>query len=1021
MQPANNYRYTITDRLGALIAQPLGESDFSIEWERETDAGKRQYKKGFGGNITFTGVAYQRLLKLETSIYRCEFQNVTVERSCTGDGTQQWESWFDGQISLNEGEWDLDGCKVVCKFEENKPEKCFDDNKNTKVNLLQQIYPKRTVQMFPGNVTLEFETCQKYVPTSSGERGYYWCGSGEAFEGGWTVYKHSESSDFSDQIDIRTDWARQVMTVACTVTPSPDWILISDDCGTSSTRTYARPVNTYNCVYQNDPNPSNPDGMFYSYECQIFGQGGAAVVFDNGMLLNDIIKLFVQLYCPALTVKSDFFQINPENISTVNYVTGVQSKVLNIVVYQKSDVKRPMAAGNASRAEWTFEKLMTTLKYMFNVDWRIDEDKFIIEHVSFYSKTVGFNFTLPQYAKWVKGKRKYTYKNESIPKREHWTWKEQTYYGDFPGVDIVYNDGCVTQGNKDSTTNYAIEDVMTDVEYAISNSAADNKNVSDEGFVFIATDRDGDVFSIITEAGILEGAKLNNSLAMAHLHRDYHRHERPLLVGSMNNAETQFLSVIPTKQGEKFSVPFCCGMEFNPDNLIVTHLGNGTVDKATFKFKGSTIEFDLLYPATGGLTDNDKPVAVNDVVTTYFEEEKIIDVLANDSDPDPDATVQVVEIMIAPTHGTAVVMPDKKIKYTPATGYTGDDYFVYRFKDNWGEPSNNALVSITVHPANMPPVATNKDYSVFVGSVLNVPAPGVFTGDTDDVGFVLDSYDAVGTAGGTVVVNSNGSFTYTPPSSFMGTDTFTYTIKDEKGETATATITIRVRDINYPIANPDEYQTTINTSLNVNGVAPNQKLTANDTTPAGGTPTYTTTAETKATTQGGTVAIASDGTFLYTPPTGFTGVDTFTYTVSNGAGTDVGNVKINVLPQIYVRINDENYNYEALTIVCDGNSQPGGQSETSDYRLSFYSNSAGTTPLNVTGLGLKVLLRQGYKNAPFDPYNYYNWQSAVLSGNTFFLYEGFNNKLEQFNCLGGYDNYIEQTLDLISSSGYTVI
>lgn len=1018
MQPANNYRYTITDRLGNLIAQPLGESDFSIDWERETDTGKRQYKKEFGGNITFTGAAYMRLLKLETSIYRCEFQNVTVERSCTASGAQEWELWFNGQISLNEGEWDLDGCKVVCKFEENKPDKCFDDNKNTKVNLLQQIFTRKTVRMFPGNVTLEFETCTRNVPEESGERGYYWCGDGDPYEKGWVVYKHSESSDFIHDIEIRTDWARQVMVISCAITPSPDWILISDDCVGSSTRTYARPVNIYNCVYQNDP---NPETNFYSYECQIFGQGGSATEFDNGMLLNDIIKVFIQMFCPDLTVKSDFFQINPENVSTVNYVTGLASKVLNIVVYQKSDVKRPLATGNASRAEWTFEKLMTTLKYMFNVDWRVEGNLFVLEHVSFYSKNIGFNFTLPQFAKWVKGKRKYSYKNESIPKREHWTWKEQTYYGDFPGVDIIYDDGCVTTGSKDTTENYAVEDVMTDVEYAISNSAADNKNVSDDGFVFIATDFDGTTYSIITEAGILEGAKINNSLGFAQLQRDYHRHERPLLVGNMNNAVTQFLSVIPSKKGEKFSVPFCCGMDFNPDDLIVTHLGNGTVDKATFKFKGSTIEFDLLYPATGGLTDNDKPVAVNDTATTYMDEEKIINVLANDSDPDPDATVQSVEIVLQPTHGVALVMPDKTVKYTPTASYVGDDYFVYRYKDNWGEPSNNALVAITVHPANMPPVATNKTYTVYDGLTLNVAAPGVFTGDTDDVGFVLDAYDAVGTSGGTVVVNSNGSFSYTPPALFFGDDTFTYRIKDEKGATATATITIKSRRSTYPVANPDEYQTTVNTSLGVTGAFPNPKLTANDTTPAGGTPTYTTTPESKATTQGGAVVIYADGTFDYVPPSTFIGKDTFTYEVSNGAGTDIGTVTINVMPNIYVRMDREDYKYTPITINCGGFMQPGGEQETSDYRLSFYSNPGGTVPFDVAGLGLKVSLNQGYRNTSGGSYTYYNWQSGVLSGNTVILQDDFFDRIEELDCSGTPASYYEQVLSLIAGNGYTVI
>lgn len=1021
MKVNNHYRYTILDRLGNLIAQPLGESDFTITWERETEeTGKRDYKKEFGGNIMFTGAAYQRLLKLETSIYRCEYQNVTVERSCTGDGTQQWEMWFDGQISLNEGEWDLDGCKVICKFEENKPDKCLDDNKATKINLFQRIFARKTVRMFPGNVNIETKYCSKTENAGGEIGGFYWCESGDPYEQGWIVYKHEETMvDQSGVRDVMTSWARQKMVRSCALpSPSPDWIMIEDKCSIDGTRIYARPVSLYSCISRDSDGSTN---FYYLYECQIFGQAGSVTLFDNGMLLTDVIKVFPEEFCPGLTVKSDFFQINPENVSTTNYVTSVLSKVLNIIVYQKSDVKRPNATGNASKAEWSWEKLSATLKYMFNVDFRVRGNQLIIEHVSFFSKNIGFNLTLPQYMEYVKGKRKYTYKNESIPKREHWSWKEQRQGGDFPGVDIVYNDGCVTKGSKDVTKNYAVEDVMTDVEYAISNAASDNKNVSDEGFVFIATEFDGTDYVILTEAGILESSRLNNSLAFAQLQRDYHRHERPLLVGNMNNVETQFLSVIPTKQGEKLSIPFCCGMNFNPDDLVVTPLGNGTVDKATFKFLGSTIEFDLLYPATGGLTENDKPVAVNDVATTYVDEEKIIDVLANDSDPDPDATIKEVVIVYAPQHGTAVVMPDKKIKYTPEAGYSGDDYFTYLFKDNWGEPSNNALVAITVYPANMPPIANDDNYSVFAGAVLNVAAPGIFANDSDDVGFTLDGYDAVSVEGGAVVVNANGSFQYTPPVGFIGEDSFGYSIKDEKGLTASATVFIRTRNENFPIANPDEYQTVINTSISVDGTFPKSKITDNDTTPSGGTPTYTTTAETKPTTQGGTVAIASDGTFLYTPPSGFTGKDTFNYTVSNGTGTDVGTVTINVLPNIYVRMEAVNYNYQATTINCSGNMQPGGERTTVNWRLSFFSNPGGTVPFDVTGLGLKVALNRGSRTTPGGTTTYYKYLSGNLSGNQFLLEEGFIQEEQTLNCAGAVDSYFAQELELLTGYGYTSI
>src|SRR5690606_21435697 len=109
-----------------------GESDFSIEWSRDQDNGKRQYEREFGGNIIFTGDAFNRLLSLERSVYRCELQTITIERKCEGE----WRMWFDGQISLNEGEWDLDKCMVSVEFEEAKPDECFENNKSERINLM---------------------------------------------------------------------------------------------------------------------------------------------------------------------------------------------------------------------------------------------------------------------------------------------------------------------------------------------------------------------------------------------------------------------------------------------------------------------------------------------------------------------------------------------------------------------------------------------------------------------------------------------------------------------------------------------------------------------------------------------------------------------------------------------------------------------------------------------------------------------------------------------------------------------
>ena len=127
---------------------------------------------------------------------------------------------------------------------------------------------------------------------------------------------------------------------------------------------------------------------------------------------------------------------------------------------------------------------------------------------------------------------------------------------------------------------------------------------------------------------------------------------------------------------------------------------------------------------------------------------------------------------------------------------------------------------------------------------------------------------------GTVVVNADGTFTYTPAADYSGTDSFTYTITDRTGDTSTATVTITVRPVNdLPVANADSATTPRNTALNGN-------LASNDKpSPDGGN------VWSKATDpQNGTVVVNANGTYAYTPATGFTGTDSFTYTLTDQNG-----------------------------------------------------------------------------------------------------------------------------------------
>jgi VCBS repeat-containing protein len=95
---------------------------------------------------------------------------------------------------------------------------------------------------------------------------------------------------------------------------------------------------------------------------------------------------------------------------------------------------------------------------------------------------------------------------------------------------------------------------------------------------------------------------------------------------------------------------------------------------------------------------------------------------------------------------------------------------------------------------NNPPLAVDDAYETDEDTQLIVDAPGVLGNDSDPDGDSLTviAYDDTSNEGGTVMVNPDGSFTYTPKSGFCGIDTFTYTISDGNSGTDTAIVTITV-------------------------------------------------------------------------------------------------------------------------------------------------------------------------------------------------------------------------------------
>lgn len=186
------------------------------------------------------------------------------------------------------------------------------------------------------------------------------------------------------------------------------------------------------------------------------------------------------------------------------------------------------------------------------------------------------------------------------------------------------------------------------------------------------------------------------------------------------------------------------------------------------------------------------PLAVDDAYATPINELLVVStpgVLANDdaSGGGP-MTAAVVQ---QPHHGFLELSSDGSFTYTPSAGYAGEDFFYYRAYNGVGSVgSNTARVNITVAT---PPTTVNDSYSTPFETPLNVPAPGVLANDENpDPGSSMIAGLVTHPTHGSLALNPDGSFSYTPAAGYLGLDSFTYRAINTGGAGNVATVGITV-------------------------------------------------------------------------------------------------------------------------------------------------------------------------------------------------------------------------------------
>jgi YD repeat-containing protein len=229
------------------------------------------------------------------------------------------------------------------------------------------------------------------------------------------------------------------------------------------------------------------------------------------------------------------------------------------------------------------------------------------------------------------------------------------------------------------------------------------------------------------------------------------------------------------------STPSMAGPEYFYDSagrLIRVVYSNGVTINYRYDAAGNRQQIAVQRSA------NRPPVALNDSASVALGASVDINVTANDSDPDGHA-VTVTAASGLTGGGSVAVISGDTVRYT-ASGGAGTKTFSYAVSDGRGG-SSSATVTVSVTTVNQGPTSVADVFSATAGMSMLLP---VLANDTDPDGDPLTITAHTTPTGGAASI-SGANIIYTAPAT-QGIYTFSYSVSDGRGGTASAQVTVEV-------------------------------------------------------------------------------------------------------------------------------------------------------------------------------------------------------------------------------------
>lgn len=589
----STYRFFVTFDSVTTQVYPVNNS-LSFSWEKEGD---NPYKREtlstefiFRNNLQHADFDY--FYAIENSCDRCETIDFKVQIIIGGVWYDRWIGRFNlNQVSSNG--WNLDFCELRITPILNDEYSCLEEEGDIEINILNRGIKSETINAFTGEI--QYDIIRENAPADPPE----WILSSPyvvppAATGiGWTLIRNelegvtliasTPVNIYRAEIYVESTYAREFVAGA-TQPPGDGWIAVTGG--------FARRLDATPNFEASDTDPSN-NNLLYVWDIPglvLDGETGEYTIenYDNALRLGDVLNALL----PCYEVTSNFFGIEPDGIYPDNAAYDYAlTHYQELFVFQITDITNAAAFNNATRAETTYNDFLADLKELFpELQHKVIDGKFVLEHWTYFRdlETTGIDSTTYET---TRGKRQYGYDYQRLPKTEKWE-HAQTVSADFEAPAIIYSSNCVLKDTP--PVKHIVRELLTDLYQATTFPETFSK---DGLFLMAAASFNGSFY--ILNSYILDTTEIkpNGSLSFKNLLDKLARWNRYQKTGNMNGEDVTFESTKPIRRQTPLSLKIDKQTEYDFDGneRIVSYLGTGQVDKASFDSLSRELIVELLF------------------------------------------------------------------------------------------------------------------------------------------------------------------------------------------------------------------------------------------------------------------------------------------------------------------------------------------------------------------------------------------------------------------------------------------